>query len=67
MVKDPALLAFIEESGRQQELISELAACLQWYVDNDETHEGGFYGDGRKRAEAVLLKVKEGGEHGWNS
>lgn len=44
--------------------ITELAVCLQWYVDNDETHESGFYGDGRKRAEAILLKVKEGGEHG---
>jgi len=61
MIKDPVLLAFAEESGRLWELITELAACLQWYVDNDDTHETGFYADGRKRAEAILEKVKQEG------
>jgi hypothetical protein len=44
-------------------LIDELVQSLQWYVDEDEIHEGDpenkYWVDGKHEAEALLERVKQ--------
>lgn len=61
----------------KDKLIEELVEALQWYIDNDETNEGdtsiadlggyswneinAFWIEGKRRAEALIEKVKQNG------
>lgn len=51
--------------------IQELIDCLQWYVETDETYEGGrweeenaFWLEGKRKAEALLERIKESDSQG---
>lgn len=46
--------------------IQELIDCLQWYIETDETYEGGrweeenaYWLKGKRKAEALLERIKE--------
>lgn len=60
-----SILAEAKETQRRAGLYDELLACLEWYVQNDETSEGGTwefenapYLEGLRRAQAVIAKAK---------
>ena len=51
--------------------IQQLVDCLQWYVENDDTYEGGkweednaFWLRGKRRAEALLERIRRDDSQG---
>ena len=58
--------SMISASPSTPDVISSLIECLQWYIDNDDTNEGGVWDEknafwiaGKNRAIALLEKLKK--------
>lgn len=54
-----------KETQRRAGLYEELLACLEWFVENDDTNDGGVWEDvnsfwlaGLRRAQSVIAKAK---------
>ena len=57
LTREAVVLEWAEEVAKLQEENEALKEALQWYVDNDDSYgpEDTYYGDGRKKAEALLV------------